>query len=167
MSPHSGRKGCGQSRNQGTGISALRMTWITSGETDKVYKLPFLIPIQHLPLEESQRQVRDRSPWGYFFIYSILCMCLITHLCLTLCNLMDCSPPGSSVNGILQARILEGVAISNQGSNPRLLHLLHWQEDSLPLRHHWGLFYLSMIFITRKECCLFALSSPIMTITHN
>ena len=33
-------------------------------------------------------------------------------LCLTFCNPMDCSPPGSSVHGILQARILEWVAIS-------------------------------------------------------
>ena len=32
--------------------------------------------------------------------------------CLTLCDLMDCSPPGSSVHGISQARILEWVAIS-------------------------------------------------------
>ena len=32
---------------------------------------------------------------------------------LTLCNPMDCSPPGSSVHGILQARILEWVAISS------------------------------------------------------
>ena len=32
--------------------------------------------------------------------------------CLTLCDPMDCSPPGSSVRGILQARILEWVAIS-------------------------------------------------------
>ena len=32
--------------------------------------------------------------------------------CPTLCNLMDGSPPGSSVPGILQARILEWVAIS-------------------------------------------------------
>ena len=31
--------------------------------------------------------------------------------CLTLCNPMDCSPPGFSVHGILQARILEWVAI--------------------------------------------------------
>ena len=30
---------------------------------------------------------------------------------LTLCNLMDCRPPGSSVHGILQARVLEWVAI--------------------------------------------------------
>ena len=32
--------------------------------------------------------------------------------CLTLCDPIDCSPPGSSVHGILQARILEWVAIS-------------------------------------------------------
>ena len=31
--------------------------------------------------------------------------------CLTLCNPMDCSPPGSSVHGVLQARILEWVAL--------------------------------------------------------
>ena len=35
----------------------------------------------------------------------------VTQLCPTLCNLMDCSPPGSSVHWILQARILEWVAI--------------------------------------------------------
>ena len=34
-------------------------------------------------------------------------MCLVTQSCLTLCNPMDCSAPGSSVHGILQARILE------------------------------------------------------------
>ena len=41
------------------------------------------------------------------------------QLCPTLCNPMDCSPPGSSVHGILQARILEWVAISSsRGSSP-------------------------------------------------
>ena len=40
-------------------------------------------------------------------------MCvLVAQSCPTLCNPMDCSPPGSSVHGILQARILEWVAIS-------------------------------------------------------
>ena len=37
--------------------------------------------------------------------------CLVAQLCPTLCNPMDCSPPGSSVHGILQARILEWVAV--------------------------------------------------------
>ena len=36
---------------------------------------------------------------------------LVTQLCPTLCNSKDCSPPDSSVHGILQARILEWVAI--------------------------------------------------------
>ena len=36
---------------------------------------------------------------------------LFAQLCLTLCNPMDCSPPGFSVHGILQPRILEWVAI--------------------------------------------------------
>ena len=58
-------------------------------------------------------------------------------LCLTLCHTMDCSPPGSSVHGILQARALEWVAIlqgifPTQGLNPCLLCLLHWQVGSLP-----------------------------------
>ena len=39
-------------------------------------------------------------------------MCLLTQLCPTLCDPKDCSPPGSSVHGILQARILERVASS-------------------------------------------------------
>ena len=43
---------------------------------------------------------------------------LATQACLTLCDPMDCSPPGSSVHGILQARILEWVTISfSRGSS--------------------------------------------------
>ena len=37
---------------------------------------------------------------------------LVAQSCQTLCDPTDCSPPGSSVRGILQARILEWVAIS-------------------------------------------------------
>ena len=45
------------------------------------------------------------------------CLC-VSQSCLTLCDPMDCSPPGSSVHGILQARILEWVAISfSRGSS--------------------------------------------------
>jgi len=44
---------------------------------------------------------------------------LVAQLCLTLCNPIDCSPPGSSVHAILQARILEWVAIPfSRGSSP-------------------------------------------------
>ena len=52
----------------------------------------------------------------------------VVQSCPTLCDPMNCSPPGSSVQEILQARILEWVAIpfsrgsSRQGLNPGLLH---------------------------------------------
>ena len=50
---------------------------------------------------------------------------LVTQSCPTLSHPMDCSPPGSSVHGILQARTLELGAIpffQTQGLNPGLLH---------------------------------------------
>ena len=67
---------------------------------------------------------------GSFFnhkTFRIACV-LITQSCWTLCDLMVCSPLGFSANGILQARILEWVAISPpgifliQGSKLALLH---------------------------------------------
>ena len=42
----------------------------------------------------------------------------VAQSCLTLCNPMDCSLPGSSIHGIFQARILEWVAISSPGDLP-------------------------------------------------
>ena len=44
------------------------------------------------------------------------------QLCPTLCDTIDCSPPGSSVHGILQARILEWIAMpfSRDLSDPRI-----------------------------------------------
>ena len=73
-------------------------------------------------------------------VASMMCCCFsVAQLCPTLCNPMDCSPPGSSVHRISQARILEWVAISffmgvfpAQGWNPCLLH---WQADFSPLSH--------------------------------
>ena len=51
-------------------------------------------------------------------LYLTFYCCLIAQSCLTLCDPMDCSPPGSSVHGILQARIQEWVAISfSRGSS--------------------------------------------------
>ena len=51
-----------------------------------------------------------KSIWG---MLAFDCVCTKSlQLCLTLCNPMNCSLPGSSVHGIFQARILEWVAIS-------------------------------------------------------
>ena len=68
------------------------------------------------------------------------CKCVSAQLCPTLCDPMDCSPPGSSVYGILGARILEWVAISySRGSSwprdPNCVSSIscNWQAGSLPL----------------------------------
>ena len=70
-----------------------------------------------------------------------LCACMLGHFghVWLFVTLMNCGPPGSSVHGILQARILEWVAMtSSRGSSqPRdqshISCLLHWQAGSLPL----------------------------------
>ena len=62
------------------------------------------------------------------------------------CDPMDCSPSGSSVHGILQARILEWIAISSSRVSSQhrdqthissFTCLLHWQVRSLPLVPLW------------------------------
>ena len=81
--------------------------------------------------------------WLFAYAYS----------CLTLCNPMNCSPPGSSVSEIFQARILRGLPCPSPGDLPNLgikphLHLLHWQVDSLPLSH------LGSLHSVWSECML-------------
>ena len=44
-------------------------------------------------------------------------VCSVAQLCLTLCDPTNCSPPGSSVHEILQARVLEWVAIAFSGGS--------------------------------------------------
>ena len=72
-------------------------------------------------------------------------VCVCVHVCAQLCpapcDPMDCGPPGSSVHGIFQARILEWVAISfsRVSSRPRNQNLvsclLHFWADFFLLRH--------------------------------
>ena len=69
-----------------------------------------------------------------------VCVCVCAQLCTTLCDSMDCSSSGSSVHEILQARILEWVAMLylqgiflTQGSNPGLLH---FRQILYCLSHH-------------------------------
>ena len=68
-------------------------------------------------------------------------MCLVAQLCLNVCDLMDCSPPGSSVHGSLQTRILEWVAMpfsresSDTGIKPQSPAFPALQADLLLLSH--------------------------------
>ena len=73
--------------------------------------------------------------------------CSVSQSCPTLWNPIHCSSPGSSVDGIFQARRLEWVAISySRGSfwsrdRTHISSLLHWQTDSLLLNHLGSLDY--------------------------
>ena len=69
-----------------------------------------------------------------------VCVCPVAQSCPTLCDSMDCSPPGSSVHGIFQARIQEWVDIfySRESSWPRdligrwiLYHQATWEATSI------------------------------------
>ena len=72
--------------------------------------------------------------------------CCVSHLVMSwlFCNPIDCSPPGSSVHGISQVRILEWVAISfsRESSCPRDQTQVStspaFQADYLPLSHLRG-----------------------------
>ena len=60
-----------------------------------------------LPIQKTQNNLHCVC----VFVHACACACMHAHLCLTLCNPVDCSPPNSSVHGTLQARILKWVAI--------------------------------------------------------
>ena len=51
----------------------------------------------------------------------------VAQLCPTLSDPMDCSPPGSSIHGIFQARVLEwgAIAFSENQNSPRQIQTVH------------------------------------------
>ena len=94
-----------------------------------------------LAIEQSSISLYVGHSKFHFFVefqLSVLQLCPVVQLCLTLCNPMDCSLPGSSVHGISLARIRAGLpfppawGLPTQGLS---LHLMHWQAGSLPLSH--------------------------------
>ena len=81
----------------------------------------------HSPKQSNHLHFQERygitfhEKWGLIQSSYCLCVCVPAWSCPAVCDPVDCSPPGSSVHGILQARILEGVAISfsRRSSQPR------------------------------------------------
>ena len=61
-------------------------------------------------------------------------VCILAQSCLTFCNPVNCSPPGSSVHGIFLARILEWVAISFSNSETGSSQLRDWTHIPFILR---------------------------------
>ena len=100
------------------------------------------------------------------------------QICVLCCSVisdpMDCSPPGSSVHGILQVRILEYVVISSsrrifpiQVSKLGLLNLLHWQADSLPLVPHKFTSVQSLSLVQLFETPWIAAHQATLSITNS
>ena len=89
---------------------------------------------------------------------SVISNCLMTPWAV-------CSPPGFSVHGVSQARILEGIAISfsRAFSWPRdQTHVVHWQTDSSPLSHQGSSILVHMqnnyAYPTRNFCDIVVLN---------
>ena len=89
--------------------------------------------VEHLPsIYLGEGKIRNEKVLKIYHVIDATiacCCCLVAKSCLTLCDPMDYSLPGSSVHGIFQARILEWVAMASsrgifptQGLNPGLLH---------------------------------------------
>ena len=76
---------------------------------------------------------------------------LVPKSCLTPWNLMGCSPPGSSVHGILQSRILEWVAISSSTSC-RVSHTLRCWTGYSPAPNHVS---FDLVLCLQSCACLF------------
>ena len=113
------------------------------GEFLKVVSIELLVI--HLTFRGAVREKVNCFFWNFYFIldfswfiYMVVLISgikqsdsvihsggLVTKSCLTLSNPMDCSPPGSSVHGISQARILEWTAMPPPGDlpNPRIKHV--------------------------------------------
>ena len=142
--------------------SSLRLTSIESVMPSS--HLILCRPLLLLPIPPSIRifsnesTLRIRWPKYWSFSFSIIpskeipglgfrvadwfleqCAEVLSHVWL-FCDPIDCTPPGSSVHRIFQARLLEWTSISySRGSSwprdrpPCLLCFLHWQVDTLPL----------------------------------
>ena len=118
--------------------SSLPPTWARISSADSPLSLLF----------DSVLLMEEKSEWVRI-LYPLIDHKHDFHSCvqlyLALCNPMGYSLSGSFVFRIIPARILESAAISchfflqeiilTQGLNPQLLHLLHFQADSLPLNH--------------------------------
>ena len=82
------------------------------------------------------------SSWSTVgFQFSCMSACVCAQSCLTLCDLMVCSLPVSSIHGIYETRILEWIAISySRGSSQHRDHALFSSISCIrrPILYHWA-----------------------------
>ena len=100
-----------------------------------------------------------------------LCCCLVTKSCLTLLDPVDCSPPGSSVHGISQARMLEWITVSFSKGSSRARDQTHVfclaggfftteppEKPTLALQRIYFIRILTTVMLSYAElCCIVVL----------
>ena len=109
---HSSRKGHKQWVTVGGGKSSAVSGHLSAGSIHVQANHSLQVLIYHL----SERGLRiSVCALGVHLGCVCVCVCafMCVQSCLTLCNLVGCNLPGSSVHGMSQARILEWVAISS------------------------------------------------------
>ena len=134
-------------RKRGSGLRVMPRSyslWLPGGQSQASYL----------------RVVRNFQPYGGpgepIWVLGYVCAVSVAQSCPTLCNPMDCSPPGSSVHGILQTRILEcGYSLlqeifPTQGSSLGVLHcrqiLYHLSHQGSPSTWILGFLFLIKFF---------------------
>ena len=107
--------------------------WAKEGEEDR--KVEFKVTQcseQKAPVSITQSSRESRLP------YRCVCACLVDWSSPTLCYPMDCSPPGFSVLGISQARVLEWVAISYSRGSFWPRHQTSISCTGRQILYHWA-----------------------------
>ena len=97
-----------------SGPWTCRKKWMWSRQTkngnQQLLQITIFYEISKITIKKQYRHYTECD------FNTILCLC--AHSCLTFCDFMDCSPPGSFVHWILQARILGWVVMpSSRGSS--------------------------------------------------
>ena len=84
---------------------------------------------------------------------TIRCRCCssVAKSCWTLCNPVDYSPPGSSVHGVFQARILESVAISFSRRSSQLRNQISVSCISRQILYHWATREAPILYIRNPK----------------
>ena len=85
-------------------IRDLQTTWIKTGNIKEKNKYIHYIIRDFNEVPSATDKTSRKKPAR---VENHAVLCLVTQPCATLCCPMDCSPPGSSVDGILQGRVLE------------------------------------------------------------
>ena len=97
------------------------------------FEMGFGEPQRHSPQGWPHSSLRTEMWAAWSLWVKVLCCAKSLQSCLTLCDPMDCSPPGCSVHGILQARMLKWVAMTSSNSR---VHFAVKMGSSIFSQHH-------------------------------